>query len=69
MTQEFLAAMLGVQRTTVSAVATELQRREMITYARGRLRIINRGELESLACECRDVTMQQRSRLKLALSS
>ena len=35
LTQEFLAAMLGVQRTTVSQFAGELQRKGLIRYHRG----------------------------------
>ncbi len=65
MTQEFLAAMLGVQRTTVSAFAAQLQRDGLITYSRGRLRIDNVPCLEGLACECRSVTRRQRERLGL----
>ena len=67
LTQEFLASMLGVQRTTVSSVSAELQRQDLITYARGQVRIKDVGGLESVACECREFTRQQRSRLKLSL--
>ena len=69
LTQDFLASMLGVQRTTVSSVAAELQRQDLITYARGQVRIRDVEGLEGLACECREFTRQQRSRLKLSLSA
>ena len=69
LTQEFLASMLGVQRTTVSSVAAELQRQGLIAYARGQVRIINAEGLEGLACECRAFTRQQRARLKLSILS
>ncbi len=62
-TQEFLAAMLGVQRTTVSTFAAELQRKGMISYRRGRVEITDRERLEALACECRRVVIDQRTRL------
>lgn len=52
LTQEFLADMLGVQRTTVTAVARALQAKGAIRYRRGVVDIIDRGTLETLACEC-----------------
>ena len=52
MTQEFLSEMLGVQRTTVTAVAGSLQGRGIISYHRGRIRVLDRGRLEGLACSC-----------------
>ena len=52
LTQEALAEMLGVQRTTVTAVAQALQARGLIRYARGRVEILNREGIEELACEC-----------------
>lgn len=63
MTQEFLAAMLGVQRTTVSSFASALQRKGMINYRRGRVEIVDRDGLEALACNCRKVMVGQRTRL------
>jgi CRP-like cAMP-binding protein len=52
LTQEFLADMLGVQRTTVTAVAGALQARGMIRYRRGVVDILDRPSLEAIACEC-----------------
>jgi CRP-like cAMP-binding protein len=63
MTQQFLAAMLGVQRTTVTAFASLLQRQGVIRYRRGVLEIADRPKLEALACECRQQTILQRKRL------
>ncbi|HKR88122.1 MAG TPA: Crp/Fnr family transcriptional regulator [Phenylobacterium sp.] len=52
LTQEFLADMLGVQRTTVTAVARSLQEKGAIRYRRGVVDIIDRHGLEQIACEC-----------------
>jgi CRP-like cAMP-binding protein len=52
LTQEALAEMLGVQRTTVTAVVKTLQSRGLIRYSRGRVEILDRGALERAACEC-----------------
>jgi len=52
LTQEHLAIMLGVQRTTITAVASGLQEREVIAYARGKIRVLDRPALEACACEC-----------------
>jgi CRP-like cAMP-binding protein len=54
-TQEFLAEMIGAQRTTVSVIAAGFQRRNMIEYSRGKVRIIDRKALESAACGCYQV--------------
>ena len=53
LTQEFVAAMLGVQRTTVSGFASQLQREGLITYHRGSLTLVDEAALERRACECR----------------
>jgi CRP-like cAMP-binding protein len=52
LTQEYLAEMLGVQRTTVSGVARHLQERGLISYTRGRVVILDRAAIEACACEC-----------------
>lgn len=52
LTQEYLAEMLGVQRTTVSGVARHLQERGLIAYSRGRVVILDRNGLEACACDC-----------------
>jgi CRP-like cAMP-binding protein len=52
LTQEFLALMLGVQRTTVSQVAGLLQDAGLIRYQRGRMQVLDRRGLERRACEC-----------------
>ncbi|HEX7761670.1 MAG TPA: Crp/Fnr family transcriptional regulator [Caulobacteraceae bacterium] len=52
LTQEFLAMMLGVQRTSVTAAAQALQVKGLIRYQRGRITILDRRGLEAAACEC-----------------
>ena len=54
LTQETLADMLGVQRTTVTAVAKALQDEGLIRTGRGRIEILDRRRLERRACECHD---------------
>jgi CRP-like cAMP-binding protein len=52
LTQEYLGLVLGVQRTTVTAVAQGLRSRGAISYSRGRIEIVDRPLLEQAACEC-----------------
>ena len=52
LTQEFFAQMMGVRRTTVTEVASELQKAGMITYQRGRIHIIELEQIRARACEC-----------------
>jgi CRP-like cAMP-binding protein len=52
LTQDFLAQMLGVRRTTVTLTARLLQGAGMIQYSRGVVRIVDRARLEQTACEC-----------------
>lgn len=54
LTQESLAGLLGVQRTTVNAVARELQDEGLITTRRGIVEVHDRAGLERRACECYD---------------
>jgi CRP-like cAMP-binding protein len=51
-THEFLSEILGVQRSTVTVLARELQTLGLIRYRRGRIEIIDRPRLEAKACEC-----------------
>lgn len=52
LTQESLAGLLGVQRTTVNAVAKLLQEQGLIAYRRGAIQVRNREGLSRVACEC-----------------
>lgn len=65
LTQEFLAQMLAVRRQSVSAVAGALQKRGLLTYARGTVRVLDRPGLESTACECYHVIQEYYERIML----
>lgn len=52
LTQEFLAEMLGVRRSSVSLVANALQRAGVIDYRRGQVRLLKIERLNELTCEC-----------------
>ncbi|MEO8431638.1 MAG: Crp/Fnr family transcriptional regulator [Acidobacteriota bacterium] len=52
LTHTFLAMMLGVRRATVTVVAGELRSRNLISYKKAVIRIVDREGLEEAACEC-----------------
>ena len=52
LTQEFIAQMLGVRRTSVSIVANTLQQAGLIKYKRGHIRVLDLEGLRESACEC-----------------
>src|SRR5262249_14453771 len=52
LTQEFLAQMLGVRRTTLTLLAQVLQAKGLIKYSRGKIAIRDRNGLEKSSCEC-----------------
>jgi len=52
LTQEYLADMLGVRRSTVTVVAGTLQQAGLIHYRRGAIKVLDRLGLEAAACEC-----------------
>jgi CRP-like cAMP-binding protein len=63
LTQEFLAMMLGVQRTGVTAAAGALQQAGLIRYKRGNVTIVDRRGLQDRSCECYGVSKMQFDRL------
>jgi CRP-like cAMP-binding protein len=63
LTQELLAHMLGVQRTSVTLSAHKLQDAGLIEYARGRITIRDRAGVEECACECHAVIKAETDRV------
>jgi Mn-dependent DtxR family transcriptional regulator len=59
--------MLGVTRASVNEVAQELQDAGAIEYTRGRVMILDRGELESRSCDCYRVICEEFDRLLQAV--
>src|SRR5450432_95289 len=57
-THDFLATMLGTDRPSVSLAAGSLQKKGIIEYTRGAVKIVNRKKLEDSACECYRVIRQ-----------
>jgi CRP-like cAMP-binding protein len=60
-THDFLAMMLGTDRSSVTVAAGVLQRKKIIRYTRGAVKIVNRKKLEQFACECYAVVKQYNS--------
>ena len=52
LTQEFMAQMMGVTRTSVTGVAKQLQAEGLISYRRGNVTILNMDLIQRRACEC-----------------
>lgn len=64
-THDFLAMMLGTDRPSVSLAAGVLQKKRIIEYTRGSVRILNRKRLEGSACECYSIIQQFNGELAL----
>jgi CRP-like cAMP-binding protein len=58
-TQEFLAEMLGVRRTSVTTVARTLQEAGIVKYTRGKIEILDIEGLREGACECYETVKEQ----------
>ncbi len=65
-TQERIAGMLGVRRESVTEAALQLQRDGLISYMRGRIRVLDRHGLEQQSCECYGVVKKAYDQLREA---
>jgi CRP-like cAMP-binding protein len=63
LTQEFIAEMLGVGRTSVSITAHTMQQAGLISYRRGHIRVERFDALQDVACECYGVIRMRYDRL------
>lgn len=57
-THDFLATMLGTDRPSVSLAAGALQKKKIIEYTHGAVKVLNRKKLEGTACECYSAIQQ-----------
>ncbi len=51
-TQELLSHILGVRRAGVNRAARRMQKRRLIEYSRGNIRIVDQRGLEAASCSC-----------------
>jgi len=63
MTQELIANMLGVRREGVTEAAGKLQKLGAIEYSRGKIRVLDRSQLERSSCECYAAVKKETDRL------
>ena len=59
MTHDFLSNMIGVRREAISVAAGLLRKKDLITYSRGHIRIIDRLALEATACKCYSIIREE----------
>jgi len=64
-THDFLATMLGTNRSSVSLAAAALRKKNLIRYTPGAVTIVNHKKLEALACECYGIMQQHNGHLGL----
>lgn len=64
-TQELIANIIGVRREGISEVASVLQRKGIILYRRGHIKVVNRAGIENLVCECYNAQKKELKRLQI----
>lgn len=68
LTQEFLSEMLGVRRTSVTAVAKSLHDQGVLNYSHGVIHILDRHRLAQASCECYQTLLDQSKTLESVLN-
>lgn len=68
LTQDYMAVMTGVQRSTVSLAASALKKRGVIDYSRGLVSILDRAGLQRQACECYGIIGTQFEELRASVA-
>ena len=63
LTQESLSGMLGVQRTTITAICRMLQAEDILDVRRGRIHVRDFAALQAKACACYGVVRSLTDRL------
>jgi CRP-like cAMP-binding protein len=63
LTQDLIAVMLGVRRSTVSIAAGQLQKAGILRYQHGVITILDRVGLENAACECYETVVSEYRRM------
>ncbi|HKO19994.1 MAG TPA: helix-turn-helix domain-containing protein, partial [Acidobacteriaceae bacterium] len=58
-THDFLASLLGVQRSGISQLVERLASHGVVKRGRGEIRVADRNKLESLSCECYEMMKEQ----------
>jgi CRP-like cAMP-binding protein len=66
-TQEAIASRLGVRREAVTEAAGRLQQAGIVSYSRGRIRVLDRQGIEERSCECYGTVKREYDRLMTAL--
>jgi hypothetical protein len=57
-THDFITTMMGTDRSTVSLAAAVPQKKGVIEYARGAVKVVSRRKPQNSACECYGVIQQ-----------
>ena len=63
LTHEFLADMVGVQRSAITIAAVALKKQKLIRYTRGEITILDRKGLEAASCECYEAALKDYQQL------
>ncbi len=66
LTQESIANMLGVPRTSVTMIAGKLQQLDLIRYSRRKITVLDRQRLRAAACECYNVIAEEIKQFRAA---